>query len=46
MKENRWDVTQEQKDKFIPMIKDFMEKAKKNPDTKECINFSDRGISP
>lgn len=46
MKENRWNATQEQKDKFIPMIKDFMEKAKKNPDTKECIDFYNQGISP
>lgn len=46
MKENRWNATQEQKDKFIPMVKEFIEKAKNNPDTKECIDFSDKGISP
>lgn len=46
MAENRWDATQEQKEKFIPMIKEFIEKVKNNPDTKECIDFSDRGISP
>lgn len=46
MSENRWNPTKEQKDKFIPMIKEFMEKAKKNLNTKECIDFSDKGISP
>lgn len=46
MAENRWNPTQEQKDKFIPMIKEFMEKVKKNPDTKECIDFYNQGISP
>lgn len=46
MSENRWNPTQEQKDKFIPMIKEFMEKVKNNPNTKECIDFSDKGISP
>lgn len=46
MKENRWNATQEQKDKFMPMIKEFMEKTKKNPDTKECIEFYNQGISP
>lgn len=46
MAENRWDATQEQKEKFIPMIKEFIEKAKNNPDTKECIDFYNQGISP
>lgn len=46
MAENRWDATQEQKEKFIPMIKEFMEKMKKNPDTKEYIDFYNQGISP
>lgn len=46
MAESRGNPTQEQKDKFIPMIKRFMEKAKKVPDTKECIDFYNQGISP
>lgn len=46
MGENRWNPTQEQKDKFIPMIKEFMEKMKENPNEKECIDFYNRGISP
>lgn len=46
MSENRWNPTKEQKDKFIPMIKEFMEKMKKNPDAKECIDFYNQGISP
>lgn len=46
MKENRWNATKEQKDKFIPMIKYFMEKVKKNPDTKEYIDFYNQEISP
>lgn len=46
MGENRWNPTQEQKDKFIPMIKEFMEKMKENHNEKECIDFCNRGISP
>lgn len=47
MNENsRWKPTQEQKDKFIPIIKDFMKKVEGNPDTKEYIDFYNQGISP
>lgn len=46
MGENRWNPTQEQKDKFIPMIKEFIEKMKKSPDTKEYIDFYNQQISP
>ena len=46
MSKNRWKPTKEQKEKFIPMIKEFIEKIKKNPDTKECIDFYNQGISP
>lgn len=46
MEENRWKPTQEQKEKFIPIIKEFEEKAKKNPDMKEYIDFSEKQISP
>lgn len=45
-KENRWVSTQEQKEKVIPMIKEFMEKVRKNPKTEECIDFYKQGISP
>lgn len=44
--ENRWEVTQEQKNRFIPQIKEFMNKADKNPDTKDYIDFYNQGISP
>lgn len=43
---NRWEPTKEQKEKFIPMIKEFMKKAEENPDTKEYIDFYNQGISP
>lgn len=47
MNENiRWEPTQEQKNKFVPMIKEFMKKVEKNPDTKEYIDFYNQGISP
>lgn len=46
MTENRWNPTKEQKEKFIPMIQKFIENSNKNPDTKECIDFYNQGISP
>lgn len=46
MKENRWEPTQEQKDKFIPMLNEFIDKVKKDPETKDCIDFYNKGISP
>lgn len=46
MRKNRWKSTKEQKEKFIPIIKEFIENAKKKPDTKECIDFYNQGISP
>lgn len=42
----RWEPTREQKEKFIPMIKEFLENVNKNPDTKESIDFYNQGISP
>ena len=44
--ENRWQVTQQQKDKFIPLIKEFVEKMKENPDEKAFVDFYNQGISP
>lgn len=44
--ENRWDPTKEQREKFVPMIQDFMKRMEKNPDVNECIDFYNRGISP
>lgn len=44
--ENRWDSTKEQKEKFIPIIQEFIEKSKKNSDTKEYVDFYNQGISP
>lgn len=44
--ENRWEVTQEQKDKFIPMINEFIEKMKENPNKTASIDFYNQGISP
>lgn len=46
MKKNKWKATKEQKEKFIPMIEKFVQRMEKNPDTKECIDFYNRGISP
>lgn len=46
MHKNRWQVTQEQKDKFIPMIEEFVIKAKEFPETKNFIDFYNQGISP
>lgn len=46
MEKNILDPTNEQKEKFIPMIKEFMEKAKNDPETKEYIDFYNQGISP
>lgn len=46
IQDNRWDVTKEQKEKFIPLIREFMDKVKENPKTKEYIDFYHKGISP
>lgn len=46
MRKNRWQVTREQKDKFIPMIEEFVIKAKEFPETKNFIDFYNQGISP
>lgn len=46
MEENRWRPKQEQKNKFIPMIKKFMEKMKENPDATMAVDFYNQGISP
>lgn len=46
MEENRWRPTQEQKNKFIPMIKEFMKKMKENPDATMAVDFYNQGISP
>ena len=45
-KQNRWQVTQEQREKFIPLIKEFVEKMKENPDATAAIDFYNQGISP
>lgn len=44
--ENRWNPTKEQKEKFIPIIQEFIQRMEKNPDTKECVDFYNKGISP
>lgn len=44
--ENRWEATQEQKEKFIPILQEFITKGLKNPETKEYIDFYNQGISP
>lgn len=46
MKENRWEATQEQREKFIPILQEFINKALKTPNTKECIDFYNQGVSP
>lgn len=46
MKENRWEVTHEQKEKFIPILQKFINKALKTLNTKEYIDFYNQGISP
>lgn len=43
---DRWEPTKEQKEKFIPIINEFIKKVEENPDTKECIDFYNQGISP
>lgn len=42
----RYEPTKEQKEKFIPMIEEFIKKAEKDSDTKEYIDFYNQGISP
>lgn len=44
--ENRWIPTKEQKEEFIPIIQEFMQRMEKNPEAKECLDFSNQGISP
>lgn len=44
--ENRWNPTKEQKEKFIPMIQEFVGRMEKNLDSKEYIDFYNQGISP
>ena len=43
---NRWKPTNEQKRKFIPLINEFIEKMKENPDETAAIDFYNQGISP
>lgn len=43
---NKWKATREQKDKFVPMINEFIEKMKENPDATADIDFYNQGISP
>lgn len=45
-KENRWHTTQEQKEKFIPLITEFIEKMRENLDEEAFIDFYNQGISP
>lgn len=44
--ENRWEVTQEQKDKFVLIINEFIGKMKEKPDETAAIDFYNQGISP
>lgn len=43
---NRWVPTKEQKEKFIPIIQEFIQRMDENPDAKETIDFYNQGISP
>lgn len=42
--ENRWNPTDEQREKFIPIIKEYLEKVKENP--KEVLDLYGKGIAP
>lgn len=42
--ENRWNPTEEQRKEFIPIIKEYLEKVKSNPE--EVLDLYGKGIAP
>lgn len=44
--ENRWDPTQEQRDKFIPILREFINEAQQSNKKPDSIDLYGQGISP